>query len=335
MDIRSDHKNSPIPHSKRRWTWQYEGFVIDFEDRFLNGDFTFPYEAGWGSVAPGYYMEEVPEVYQLQIRRRMNVVMDALHLLGPGGRPYLKVVYGCDTRGLEYSQAKDRPRGDFEVEVALLDSSYADVHRQTMEVELAADSTALQQTLYPLIGMWRTPVRSGKALAAVSLKSTANDAIGFTQKEIDIHRVGDSLWVSDIEVRFREEGPPNPTHVYSKPGEAYMAFGVCNISTGEGGMGELEIGYMLTRKGTSPGLLERLSEFVSGGSESDLSGELTSLWSVYGLRTSGGVADEVVGIDLSSLSAGDYAVAIRAFDRLNGSVALSRTWIRIQPRLEE
>jgi hypothetical protein len=335
MEARSRHKNSPVPHSIRRWTWQYGGFVIDFEDRFMNNDFTFPYESGWGSAARGYYMEQVPEVYQLGIRKRMNVVLDALNLLDPGGQRYLKVVYGCDTRGLERAPGSGWPEGDFEVEVALLDSSYSDVNREAMDVALVADSAALHQTPYPLIGIWMTPARTGRALAAVSLKSRENEAVGFTKKEIDIPQVGDSLWVSDIEVRFRKEGPPNPSHVYCKPGQAYIAFGVCNISTDEEGSGDMETGYMLTRKEKSRGLLDRLAKLVSGGSETDLSGELTSMWSVYRLRTPGGVADEVVGIDLSPFLPGDYAVAVRASDRLSGCVAVSSTWIRIQSRFKE
>jgi GWxTD domain-containing protein len=328
--IRSGHKNIPMSHSRRTWSWQYEGFVIDFEDCFMNGDFTFPYEGGYGSFAPGYYMEDVPEVYEMQIRKRMNVVLEALTLLNQVGRPYVKVIYACDTRGLEYTREPGWPQGDFEVEVALLDSAYEDLSRDAMEVELKADTAALCQTNYPLIGSWEVIAPPGEALAAVSVKSKANQAIGFTQKTIDIPLVVDSLWVSDIEVRFGEEGAPNPTHLYRKRSEAYLAFGVCNITPDLEGLGEVDVSYMLTRQEKSSGLLERLADLISGGSEADLSGELTSLWSMYRTRTLGRTTNEVIGIDLSSLSTGDYVVAVRVADKLSGQVAATETWLRIE-----
>jgi GWxTD domain-containing protein len=329
-DIRSGHKNIPMSHSRRMWTWQYEGFVIDFEDRFMNGDFTFPYEGGYGSFAPGYYMEAVPEIYEIQIRRRMNVVLEALTLLNQVGSPYVKVIYACDTRGLEPTPEPRWPQGGFEVEVALLDSAYDDLSRDAMEVELKADTTAFYQTNYPLIGSWGVIAPPGEALAAVSVKSKANHAIGFTQKAIDIPPVGDSLWVSDIEVRFGDEGPPNPTHLYRERGEAYLAFGVCNIAPDLEGLGEIDISYMLTHQEKSSGLLEQLGEFISGGSGSDLSGELTSLWSMYRTRTLGGTTNEVIGIDLSPLAKGDYVISVRVADNLSGQVAVTETWLRIE-----
>gem|GEM_PF-1917848 len=332
--IRSGHRNIPMSHSRRTWSWQYEGFVIDFEDRFMNGDFTFPYEGGYGSFAPGYYMEDVPEVYEIQIRKRMNVILEALTLLNQVGRPYVKVIYACDTRGLEHTPELRWPQGDFEVEVALLDSAYDDLSRDAMEVELKADTTALYQTNYPLIGSWRVIAPPGEALAAVSVKSKANHAIGFTQKTIDIPPVGDSLWASDIEVRFGEEGAPNPTHLYRKRGEAYLAFGVCNITPDLEGLGEVDISFMLTRQEKSSGLLERLGQLISGGSESDLSGELTSLWSMYWTRTLGRTTNEVIGVDLSPLAKGDYVVAVRVADKLSGQVAVTETWLRIESDMQ-
>jgi hypothetical protein len=240
------------------------------------------------------------------------------------------VIYACDTRGLEHTRELRWPQGDFEVEVALLDSAYDDLSRDAMEVELRADTAALHQTNYPLIGSWRIIAPPGEALAAVSVKSKANQAIGFTQKMIDIPLVGDSLWVSDIEVRFGEKGAPNPSHVYRKSGQAYLAFGVCNIMPDLEGLGDVDISFMLTRREKSSGLLERLGSLISGGSESDLSGALTSLWSMYRTRTLGGTTDEVVGIDLSPLATGDYSVAVRVADKLSGQVAITETRLRIE-----
>jgi hypothetical protein len=218
--------------------------------------------------------------------------------------------------------------------VALLDSAYDDLRREAMEVELRADTTALYQTNYPLIGSWRVMAPPGEALAAVSVKSKANQAIGFTQKTVDIPLVGDSLWASDIEVRFGEEGAPNPTHVYLKTGEAYFAFGVCNITPDLDGLGEVDISYMLTRQEKSSGLLERLGSLISGGSESDLSGELTSLWSMYRTKTLGRTTDEVIGIDVSPLAAGDYVVAVRVADKMSGQVAITESWLRIEAEMQ-
>ena len=140
--------------AERTWTWHYENFTVDFEDRFLNGDFTFPYEDGPDRYAYTALREGVPEIYEMHLKNRMNVVLDALNFTSAEGSPYIKVVFACDTRGLKYSSDPDRLRGEFEVEIAVMDSAYRDLRRERLTMELKADSSVLYKTRYPLIGIW-------------------------------------------------------------------------------------------------------------------------------------------------------------------------------------
>jgi GWxTD domain-containing protein len=334
IDIGWYHRDRPLPFSKRHWRWDYQGFAIDFEDRFHNGDFTFPYEGPLIEQTYEYIRSQVPEIYQMQIRKHMMVVLDAVNLIGTDGRPYLRIEYACDTRGLVYVPEFEWPRGRFEVEISVLDTAYNNLNSELLLVELEADSSALHQTPYPLIGTWTTTAPPGKALAAVSVKSTATDAVGFAQREIKVRSVSDSLQLSDIELRFAPDGPPNPSHTYLKRGKVYLTFSVHNASTDEKGLSDLEVAYRLARREEAPKIFEQFLDIFAGEPEPVIAGELTSLWSQYRMRGIGTSVPQTVGIDLSPLSGGNYAVIAVVRDRLTGRTASSQTWLRIESDIE-
>jgi GWxTD domain-containing protein len=333
-DVSWYHRNRPLPRGKRRWKWNYSDFTVDFEDRFFNGNFAFPFEADWAGYAFARIKKEVPEIYELRIKDRMRVVLDALNFAKADGTPYLKVVFGCDTRGVEYIQGEDLPRGTFDIEIAVLDTSRADIEREKLTLDLVADSSAIGQSQFPLIGTWITEAPPGDALTAISMKSQANEAVGFTSKEISVRGPRQFLQLSNIELRFAEDGPPNPSHVYLKKGEAYIAFSVYNVSTAADGTGDLEIGYKLSRQIPERGVLEGFLETLTGGADPDLSGELTYVWSKYQMKTPGRMVDQVIGVDLGPLSAGDYLVVLMVVDKLSGQATSATTWLRIVSDLE-
>ena len=92
----------------------------------------------------------------MQIRKHMMVVLDAINLIDINGQHYIKISYACDTRGLRYVSDFDWPQGEFEIEIAVLDSAYNNINGELLVVDLKADSASLHQTPYPLIGTWAT-----------------------------------------------------------------------------------------------------------------------------------------------------------------------------------
>lgn len=327
-------QSRPLKMEKPRWLWQYPDFVLEFEDTFLNGDFTFPYERDWSAYTYAYLEKKIPEIYESQIKKKMRVVLDALNLMGPRGHTLVKINYACDTRGVDYIPGFEWPKGDFNIEIAVLDSIYRDIARTRFSAELFADSSAIYQTRYPLIGSQIVEVPPGRTVAAVSLESEVNGAVGFSNGEIMVRQFGDSLELSDLELRFDRDGPPNPSHVFLRRGEAYLGFMVYNLTRDDDGIGEAQVSYEITRIVEQPGMVRRMLAYLIGESDEE-PGTVASLWSSYELRTEGRTAREALGIDLSPLSIGAYEIVVSVTDKASGTVVAGTTQIRIASELEQ
>ena len=48
-NMASRYRSRRMGQDRPRWMWAYEGFVLNFEDTFLNGDYSFPYEYDWSA----------------------------------------------------------------------------------------------------------------------------------------------------------------------------------------------------------------------------------------------------------------------------------------------
>jgi hypothetical protein len=76
-------------------------------------------------------------------------------------------------------------------------------------------------------------------------------------------------------------------------------------------------------------VLKRLLEAITGRPEADQPGSITSFWSKHKLKSEGTRTREVIGIDLSPLSSGDYEVEISVTDIASGQTARAKTDFRI------
>jgi len=333
FDMGMSPRSRPLKMEKPRWLWQYPGFVLEFEDTFLNGDFTFPYERNWSAYTYAYLEKRIPEVYESQIKKKMRVVLDALNLMGPRGDTFIKINFACDTRGLDYISDFEWPRGDFDIEIAVLDSIYRDIARKRFSAELFADSSAIYQTRYPLIGTQIIEVDPGMTVAAVSLESKTNGAVGFSNGSVMARQFSDSLELSDLELRFDSDGPPNPSHVFLRHGEAYLGFIVYNLVRDDAGIGEAEVSYEITKIVEQPGIMRRMLAYVIGDGDDD-PGSVASLWSSYELRTDKRTAREALGIDLSHLSIGTYGIVVTVKDKASGRTVTETARLRIASEME-
>jgi GWxTD domain-containing protein len=319
---------------KSRWIWRYRDFTLNFEDTFRNGDYTFPYEEDWSAYIYAYLEKRVPEIYESQIRKRMHVVLDALNFVDDTGRPGLKIVFACDTRGLKYQPRYEWPEGEFSIEIALLDSVYNRVTRSVFPARLRADSSVMYQTPYPLIGGYVTEAPAGSLVAAISIESKSNDAVGFTKDPVRVRRFGYGLAISDIELRFAEGGPPNPSHIYLTRGKAYVAFSIYNLRSGLTGTSEAEVSYRILGRKGAPSRFKRLVRLFLNKTEPYTPEVFTLLGSKYDLKTTGPRASQVIGIDLEPLSIGDYEIEISVTDNSSGASVTTRTGITIASELD-
>jgi GWxTD domain-containing protein len=318
QDLGGHYRSSPMEISRARWTWEYRDFSLNFDDVFMNGDFTFPYEQDWSAYVYAYLERELPEVYESQIRKRMRVVMDVVNLMDGLGRTVLKIAFGCDTRGVDYKSHFEWPAGGFNIELAVLDSVYRDIARSRFDVELRADSSVLYQTRYPLIGSYLVHVPAGSTLAAISVESKVNGAAGFTKRLGRARRFSKDLEMSDIEFRFTPEGPPNPSRTYLTRGKAHIAFSIYNLSIDASGTGEAEVAYEILGRKKTRSTLNRFLRLFSAEAPTEDEEVVTSLWSKYDLRSRRSRKDEVIGFDLSPLSSGEYEIRITVTDKLTG-----------------
>jgi GWxTD domain-containing protein len=328
------YRSRPLRAAKPRWTWNYKDFSLSFEDVFLNGDFAFPYELDWSAYKYAYLAKQLPEIYVTQIRKRMRVILDAVNFLDRSGKACLKIIYACDTRGVRYIPPFEWPVGEFQVEVAVLDSVYRSIAHSEFETELRADSSVLYQTEYPLIGVYTAHVPPGPSVAAVSLESMTNEAAGFAKDEISVRRFTDSLEMSDVELRFASEGPPNPSHVFLRRDKAYLAFSVYNVVTDDFGTGEIEVGYRIYRRPEVRRTLRHVFELFSSLTRAELAGGLEFFRSGHTVRTGGDRSDQVIGIDLAPLAGGDYEIEVTVTDIGCRKTVTAATHFRIASDLQ-
>jgi hypothetical protein len=327
------YRPQSVKHDRSRWVWKYRDFVLDFEDTFLNGDYTFPYERDWSAYTYAYLERVIPEIYESQIKKKMRVVLDALNFLDVGGNPILKLVYACDTRGVEYQPDYEWPEAEFEVQLALLDTMRLDIARSTITVSMAADSGAMYRTAYPMIASYDFRVPPGKAVAAVSLRSESNGAVGFASRPIEVRGFGEGLQLSDVEFRFTPDGPVNPSHIYLWRGYAHMSFDIYNLTLDPVGTGRAEVTYRITRRQPAIGVARRLTDYLGFTSPDQSSTGIASVESSYELRSLGTHKSESLGIDLAPLSRGAYDVEIIVRDLLSGQEVKTETEFQIASEL--
>ncbi len=332
-----DEGNAYRPSLQRgdrsRWVWKYRDFVLDFEDTFMNGDYSFPYERDWSAYTYAYLQRVIPEIYESQIKKKMRVILEALNSLDADGDPLLRVVYACDTRGVDYQPDYEWPEGEFEVQIALLDTSRTDIARSTLAMRLAADSSAVYRTAYPMIASCDFRVPPGRAVAAVSLRSESNGAVGFSTRPVEVREFGKGLQASDIELRFTEDGPTNPSHVYLRRGAAYLAFDIYNLTTDRVGTGRAQVAYSITRRQEKIGAARRLTDYLGFTAPGEPAAGIASVESSYELRSPGARKSEMIGIDLAPLSGGYYDVEITVRDLLSGEDTRVRTELSIASEL--
>jgi len=191
----------------------------------------------------------------------------------------------------------------------------------------------MYQTRYPLIASQIIEVDPGMTVAAVSLESKTNGAIGFSNGSVVARQFGDSLEMSDLELRFDRDGPPNPSHVFLRHGEAYLGFIVYNLVRDDAGIGEAEVSYEIARIVEQPGIMRRMLAYIIGDDDDD-SGSVASLWSSYELRTDKRTAREALGIDLSHLSIGTYGIVVTVTDKASGRTVTETARLRIASELD-
>jgi GWxTD domain-containing protein len=332
-DAASRYRSSRMGKDKPRWMWAYDGFVLNFEDTFLNGDYSFPYEYDWSAYRYAYLERTLPEVYESDIRMLMKVVLTGLSFMEPDGSTRFKIAYACDFNGLVFDRDRDWPRGEFLVEGALLDTLYNEVSHFTLTRGIHADSTAIYLTTCPLIDTLNVRVPTGPGVLAVSLTSNQNDAVGFTHCNVNVRSFGDTLEMSDLELRFADDGRPNPSRMYKTKSKAYIAFEAYNIAVDERGQGRLNISYEFRKREEKRSRTQRLMSFFARTVGFEPATEIVSLSSGYVMRTDGPAASQVMGIDLSSLIAGYYEVEVRIEDLGTGAVTRQTTELGIASEL--
>jgi len=332
-NMASRYRSRRMGQDRPRWMWAYEGFVLNFEDTFLNGDYSFPYEYDWSAYRYAYLEKHVPEVYESDIKRLMKVALAGFCFMEPDGSTRFKIAYACDFNGLTFDKDDHWPRGEFLVEGALLDTLYNEVSHFSLTRGIHADSTAIYFTTTPLIDTLNVKVPTGKGVLAVSLTSMENDAVGFTHRKVNVRAFGDSLEMSDLELRFADEGRPNPAGMYETRSKAYIAFEVYNIAVDEHGQGRLNVSYIFRKKEEARSRAQRLMRFFTRTVGIEPATEIVSLTSGYVMRTDGKAASQVMGVDLSSLVAGYYEVEVRIEDLETGAVARQITDLGIASEL--
>jgi len=320
------YRSRPLRVSKPVWTWHYADFTLNFEDTFLNGDFDFPYERDWSAYVYAYVTRRLPEIYETQIRKHMNVVLDAIAFLDSAGAEAVRLIYGADTRGVTYVQKMRWPTADFKVQIAVLDSLHNRIVQREIQTRLRADSSSLYLAPYPLIGTYTVTLPKGSHIAAVSLRSLSNQAAGSATSTVHVRDMKSRLALSNIELRFDEDGPPNPSHIFLERSKVFMDFEVYNLACASDGLYRADVSYCLKRRSGRQTFTQRLMRILTGKPTYTV---ITAFAGSYTTVAARSRTEVVLGIDLSELSRGEYVLEVVVTDLVSGEKATARTSLTV------
>ncbi len=219
------------------------------------------------------------------------------------------------------------PAADFQINVSVLDSLYQDIMRDTFQTELRADSSAIYLGPHPLIGTYTTRLPRGQHLAAISLESQSNQARGHATSTFEIRNLRQGLAVSDIELRFGREGPPNPSHVFLERSRVYVALDIYNLARNHDGLYEATVTHGLRLRSKRLSVAQRVIRALRG--RSSRKATVTAFSGTYTTVARNPRTSIVLGIDLSELSSGEYIVEISVCDLTSGRTAKTSTNLTI------
>lgn len=338
------YRPTPLRLRKPRWVWLYKDFTLTFEDTHLNGDYTFPYEQDWSAYVDAYLKKNLPAIYQTEIRTRMKVALDVVNCLDDQGQPASKVLLACDTRGIDYAPGVWLPSGEFEAEIAFLDSAYQEIARTPFRTQLSAESVPASATRLPLAGTWQVRPPAGAVLAAMSLRSVANGALGYAMALVGTRRLDGGFEMSDLEVRPGPDRPGDPLRVFLGCAKVFLAFDMYNLGLDGNGSGQVEVTYRLTPKAEPPALVTRLLRLLTGRETSAgqpagsrPAGRDHRVSPVAGreiVSATGARVHHMIPVDVASLVEGEYLIEVEAHDTISGRTATAATDITLSASAE-
>lgn len=313
-NLASIYKPTPLRVRKPRWVWSYEDFTLSFEDTHLSGDYSFPYEQDWSAYVDAYLKKNLPAVYESEIRTRMRVAMDVVNRLDDQGQPVAKVVFACDTRGVEYAPGVSLPGGQFEVQIAFLDDAYRELASASFRADLSADSASLSLTRLVLASSWQARPPAGTAVTALSLKSAANGAVGYAVAEFRPRPFGKRLEASDVEIQVGANRAAAPSRAFRGRPEIFLAFDVYNVTLDAGGTGRIEVSHRVTARAAPPPLVTRFLRSLIGHETGQAGRQVPAVSGTETLTTSTDRVHHVIAVEVASLVEGQYDIQIEVCD---------------------
>lgn len=235
------------------WSYNIGGrhFKLTFRDRFLNGEFGFPFDPRGGPAAhwqallrqfPEYF---VPEYEGTQIR----MIADACSFLREKFWTHQEIYYSFPGRELSFHKSRDGWRGEILKRMVLYDQDWNIVAEESLTVftessgslELLRERSLVDQSTFKL--------KPGRYLAAVSIEDTLADVMGLAEIGLTARSFDwDGLRLSDIELarsirpssdegRFSKNGlrvEPEPARTFSKGDPVHIYYEVYGLGLDQG-----------------------------------------------------------------------------------------------------
>lgn len=187
--------------------WAYEAggrhFRLKFRDRFLNGEFGFPFDPRGGPAEHFQaLMRQFPEFYLPEYEGdQIRLIADACSFSGTEGRTKQEIYYATPGRELAFRKGERGWYGEFTKRIVVYDQDWHIVAEESTTVttqtsgalELLRERTLVDQSHFEL--------KPGRYLAAISIEDTLANVMGLTEVGF-VARSFDwpGLALSDIEI---------------------------------------------------------------------------------------------------------------------------------------
>jgi len=338
---------SPIHPSRE--VWEYEGFNIVFEDRFLSGHYRF--KRGFSPETDyRYRYEEMiksrPEIYEHDFQgKKFDFPYYIASFRGHEGKTAVEIYYGIPQLPIRvsYSPRTDVATAQIRRGIFFFDEDWEEVFRDVKWRFLSTEVGSVQEGEVAFRGREIIEIEPGSYYFALELKDEKSDNIGVQRKKLTVEPYGFSkLQLSDIVLaqrirplslkaplsRKNLEILPNLTRTYREGEDIYVYYEIYNLKKDESGRTHFRIRNTISPKQREEkGMLVVISDLKKLLRMSRKEGKVTTSSEFWG---SSETERQYRVFWITTSEPGDYELTVEVMDLNSGKEAKKRVEFKIK-----
>ncbi|MCK4547383.1 MAG: GWxTD domain-containing protein [Candidatus Eisenbacteria sp.] len=317
------------------WTYRVGGnrFRLRFEDRFMNGEFGFPFGSRGGGSAMRWeiLLRQLPEFYVPEFEgKQVRMISDACSFFRHKGKTRQEIYYAIPGRDLELRKEDKGWQGRLRRRVVVYDRDWRIAAQESSTVLTHPSGSLHLLREGTLVDQIHFDLKPGTYLAAIALEDRAAEVMGLTEVGITARAFeGTDLEISDIQLarsihRASDPSPfnkaalrvePEPSHQFQRSHPVNLYYEIYGLDLDETGHARFR-----TTIRVIPLEVEEDQGFWDGVLR--LFGKKPStpphIASTYGHTATSRSAPQHVSLDLTPLRPGMYRVTVMIEDAIAG-----------------